>query len=667
MSKNCPHFQVESDTENEEEETLSRISVQLKKEQEMTHISESNTLNIVTDEILSVNVNERQENDENVFSSTSNYGTSGEGTRPDNNENIGQRKHGVHPNKPLKRCPSTPYLEDKLRRKLKFYFMGPHEKIIARKRCPWKLFLQIAKVVLVTVQLCLFGYERSLFVEYVEKNNIALKHLYLEKWDPAYETMPYPPATGQYAIYTKDDLHQHINFAMRQYNQTEETALAIFQLIRTSNGTILPMELCSEHYSGGTLYENGTFNFYSEKYNDCVNVHPVEEVNKTTGEIYYDYDIVKYMQQLNKTEIFHRIIKLTLMFKLRSYRLNAEGRKVAPECFLVHGKIIFDDSNRDGQMLLDLSTELEERTCHGKFSFGEDEKQERLLNTLFDIIVICISVLSSILCLRSLYRGRKLQKTTIKHFKERYRKELSWSDKFEFINLWYIAIVINDIFTVIGSAFKIQLENKNAQSTSENYDNCSLFLGTGSILVWLGVLRYLGFFKTFNILSLVLKKAFPNMIRFLVGALMLYVGFMFCGWVVLGPYHIKFRYLSTSSECLYSLINGDDMFVTFSATMTKNKVVWYFSRIYLYIFISLFIYAVLNLFTGVILDTYETIKEYYEDGFPKTLLFEFIDECHDPPTSALYRGEDTGCGILSCLCCFKRNKDRPGKYTSLLR
>lgn len=26
------------------------------------------------------------------------------------------------------------------------------------------------------------------------------------------------------------------------------------------------MELCSEHYSGGNLYENGTFDFYSEKY-----------------------------------------------------------------------------------------------------------------------------------------------------------------------------------------------------------------------------------------------------------------------------------------------------------------------------------------------------------------------------------------------------------------
>lgn len=70
----------------------------------------------------------------------------------------------------------------------------------------------------------------------------------------------------------------------------------------------------------------------------------------------------------------------------------------------------------------------------------------------------------------------------------------------------------------------------------------------------------------------------------------------------------QFRHLSTTSECLFSLVNGDDMFTTFSATVTEDIVVWYFSRIYLYLFISLFIYAVLNLFIAVILDTYETIK-----------------------------------------------------------
>lgn len=70
----------------------------------------------------------------------------------------------------------------------------------------------------------------------------------------------------------------------------------------------------------------------------------------------------------------------------------------------------------------------------------------------------------------------------------------------------------------------------------------------------------------------------------------------------------QFRQMSTASECLFSLVNGDDMFVTFSATVTKNQLVWYYSRIYLYLFISLFIYAVLNLFIAVIMDTYETIK-----------------------------------------------------------
>ena len=70
----------------------------------------------------------------------------------------------------------------------------------------------------------------------------------------------------------------------------------------------------------------------------------------------------------------------------------------------------------------------------------------------------------------------------------------------------------------------------------------------------------------------------------------------------------QFRHLSTTSECLYSLVNGDDMFVTFSATVSNDNMIWYFSRIYLYIFISLFIYCVLSLFISVIMDTYETLK-----------------------------------------------------------
>lgn len=75
---------------------------------------------------------------------------------PDDIDNTaGQTTETPNPKKPMKRVASfyTPYMEDRLRRKLKFYFMGPHEKFKAKRKCPWKLLLQIFKVFLVTAQV----------------------------------------------------------------------------------------------------------------------------------------------------------------------------------------------------------------------------------------------------------------------------------------------------------------------------------------------------------------------------------------------------------------------------------------------------------------------------------------------------------------------------------
>ena len=43
--------------------------------------------------------------------------------------------------------------EEKIRRKLKWYFMNPYQKFKVRGRKPWKLVLQVAKIILVTVQV----------------------------------------------------------------------------------------------------------------------------------------------------------------------------------------------------------------------------------------------------------------------------------------------------------------------------------------------------------------------------------------------------------------------------------------------------------------------------------------------------------------------------------
>ena len=171
------------------------------------------------------------------------------------------------------------------------------------------------------------------------------------------------------------------------------------------------------------------------------------------------------------------------------------------------------------------------------------------------------------------------------------------------------------------------------------WDVCSVLLGTGNLFVWFGVLRYLGFFRTYNMLIVTLKKAFPSVLRFLLCAMLIYAGFTFCGWLIFGPYHFKvlaallslfilywnssfffwpflnlifqlsqFQTISSTSECLFSLVNGDDMFATFAGMSERSALVWWFSRLYLYSFISLFIYVVLSLFIALIMDTYETIK-----------------------------------------------------------
>ena len=50
--------------------------------------------------------------------------------------------------------------------------------------------------------------------------------------------------------------------------------------------------------------------------------------------------------------------------------------------------------------------------------------------------------------------------TVQKLFKHRFGKELSFSDRMEFVNLWYFLIIVNDAFTIVGSAFKIRLETR---------------------------------------------------------------------------------------------------------------------------------------------------------------------------------------------------------------
>ncbi|XP_073947618.1 mucolipin-3-like [Choristoneura fumiferana] len=533
-------------------------------------------------------------------------------------------------------------LEEKMRRKLQFFFMNPIEKWQAKRKFPYKFVVQLIKIVLVTFQLCLFAHNRYNHVNYTWDNRISFSHLFLLGWDSTREINAYPPGAGPLAVYKLDEFYNALDYAYEGYYNLSN-AIGPYSYNDEEN-IPPPPKFCQYNYKQGIINGfNESYEFNAEIVPSCINF------TKTFGL----FRSKQFFEESDLKVDFASLVRAEMMFSIKTINFRAAGPITPPDCYRFDVAIIFDNEDHDGQMSLSLDAEPYKLTCKGDQEYVTDNKIDQVLRSILNILVILICSASLILCSRAIYRAQLLKELTVQFFRRAYNKELSLDGRLEFLNIWYIMIIVNDILIIMGSAIKEQIERN--QFTNDQWNVCSLFLGTGNLLVWFGVLRYLGFFKTYNVVILTLKKAAPKIFRFSICALLLYAGFTFCGWLILGPYHMKFRSLSTTSECLFSLINGDDMFATFSVMSKKSPLLWWFSRVYLYSFISLYIYVVLSLFISVIMDAYDTIKQYYKDGFPKSDLHTFIGETScEEVSSGLYRTQSSSslnATMNSLFCC----------------
>lgn len=507
--------------------------------------------------------------------------------------------------------PMSSYAEERMRRRLKFFFMNPIEKWHAKRRFPYKFFIQIVKIVLVTMQLCLFAHSRYTHVNYTWDNRVSFSHLFLDGWDASREVTSYPPGAGPLAIYAQEDFYKTIDYAVTGYGNISD-AIGPYSYPNEDN-SIAPIKLCLYQYRKGTIFGfNESYIFDSNVEVNCL------LLDGNASEVGSEQFLADQSVPLS----FSALVRATLEMSLKTVNFKAAGPLAAPDCYQFDITILMDNQDHDGQMQLSLDAEAVRLHCKGNMEYRSGSQIEALLRTCLNVLVIIVCAVSFALCTRALYRAQLLRQVTVKFFWQSYQRPLSCDGQMEFLNIWYIMIICNDVLLVMGSGLKQQIQANNF--TANEWNACALFLGIGNLLVWFGLLRYLGFFKTYNVVILTLKRAAPKMSRFLICALIIYAGFMFSGWLILGPYHIKFRSLATTSECLYSLINGDDMFATFSIMSSKSPLIWWFSRIYLYSFISLYIYVVLSLFISVIMDAYDTIKEYYRHGFPLNDLRQFV-------------------------------------------
>ncbi|XP_034039935.1 mucolipin-3-like [Thalassophryne amazonica] len=530
--------------------------------------------------------------------------------------------------------PHTTSLEsemvDNFRRRLKYFFMNPCEKYRARGRKPWKLMLQILKIAIITAQLVSFGLSNEMMVTFKDENLMAFKHLFLKGYTNQ--------KLGHYALYTKTDLYDHIYYIIDRYMNLHKLTVGNHAYERM-NGQYTPLTVCQEFYRNCSIYPgNDSFDIDPHVDQDCISVQPMQTLDNSSSSTLVNISLE-----------FNRLLSVTTYLTLKTINLQTVRHHELPDCYDFHITIMFDNRAQSGMIKIEVENDVRIYECSDWNVEGTSGKTDYLLLT-FDSLVIVACFTSLILCTRSVVSGIQLQSEFTIFFHEYYNNIVSWSDRMEFVNGWYILIIVSDMLTITGSALKIGIQTKYLT----NYDVCSILLGTATMLVWIGVVRYLGFFKKYNILILTLRASFPNVIRFCCCAAMIYLGYCFCGWIVLGPYHDKFRSLDKVTESLFSLLNGDDMFATFLNLRYKSYMVWFFSRLYLYSFISLFIYMVLSLFIAVITDTYETIKRSQQDKAPVSQLQSFIAECTDQPESGRYQSEEEPASCCSSPCsCFR--------------
>nr|XP_046919295.1 mucolipin-3-like [Dermatophagoides farinae] len=522
---------------------------------------------------------------------------------------------------------------NRLRRRLRYHFMSPIDKWKIKGRFPWKLLLQIIKIILVTTQVILFGNNTATIRSVDHGMLMTLHDIFLLKWDSSLDQQSVPPNIGPYAVYTKNDIFSHIDYAIKNYENITNLALGSFGYrldhVHSNNShnnpdqphqnnQLSPITICFERYANVTLSPTTSEYYIDQRIeHQCLKIKSLYPPGSMEWKT---FSFEQYLLQYAPDQLhFESLIHLSIKFPLRVILLNTLAAFNIPRCYDLNLTINFNNRQHSGEIAITMALNKLLINCYGNLKAYNHETKLEQITIVINMIVLFLCSMSLILCLRTLMNSQSLRRKTNHFFNIAYKRNLDTQSSLHFIDGWILMILFNDCLLIIGTIINllrrfnmIGPNHVNALHPFELDSLCSALLGVGLLLVWFGILRYLTFFDHYNILLVTIKRSLSRVLRFSLCVLILYGGFCFSGWIILGPYHFKFYTLARTSECLFALMNGDDVFATFAYLEPAiSPFVWWFSRIYLYSYVLLFIYVVLTLFSSILMDSYDTIKGYY--------------------------------------------------------
>ena len=172
---------------------------------------------------------------------------------------------------------------------------------------------------------------------------------------------------------------------------------------------------------------------------------------------------------------------LTLEFVIHAIQLKNQRPFSIPDCYHFRVKVVFfprfradwctrvvfllqitfDNNPRAGKIRQHLNSDGQFRTCNRRI-IDQDKGWtfvRRDLLITFDFIIIAITIVSFILCLRSLWHGHQLCLEVRRYYASHRtgEKPLSWTDIKVFYSYWYILMIITDLMVLPGSVIKITI------------------------------------------------------------------------------------------------------------------------------------------------------------------------------------------------------------------
>ncbi|XP_061635680.1 mucolipin-2 isoform X3 [Phyllopteryx taeniolatus] len=338
-------------------------------------------------------------------------------------------------------------------------------------------------------ELVLFGLNNQLVVSYKEENAMALKNLFLKDYGGVDED------DYSVAVYSQQGVYDSLFYLLEQYSQLGRLAVGPITYAEDEDGGLLPLVICKNLYRRGSVAPSDeAYDIDAQLETVCLSLDPKTAHQwKTNNASFYDLD-------------FYRLVDMKITFNLKGINLQTVRSRELPDCYSFSVMITFDNQCHSGKVKLFLDIDAQSSACRGWKISGTAQKSTHYL-LVFDGFVIVVCLTSAVLCTRSIVLAVRLLQRFSRFLHENYNRKVCEGDQGEFLNGWYVLVIVSDLLTIIGSILKMEIQAKSLTS----YDVCSIFLGTATLLVWVGVIRYLGYFQKYNLNEIIKGTRFEDL------------------------------------------------------------------------------------------------------------------------------------------------------------